>query len=247
MCGDSSASIWPATSRSDNDVSAGADSTWMPAGGFTAMRSLRPGCSTPPSTHRCHAVVVLQEGALPDGHRHVVLGAPDAPALEVFGALDAVRRIDVDRRVAKRARGVDGNGDEAPVATREHGEVVGAGHFGDVELVVLELPPERLRRNDGHVVQVDAFRPDLSRRERGGAVVEPAGIGQMERSARQQAHSFTGLPSSRSVEARRSRATNCSTWGNGLSLGQPSPGVATEWKSWRKGSFGIGGANLSGF
>ena len=193
----------------------------------------------PPHVGGRHAVVVLQEGALPDGHRHVVLGAPDAPALEVFGALDAVRRVDVDRRVAERARRVDGDGDEAPVAAREHRQVVGAGHLGDVELVVLELTPERLRRNDGHVVQVDAFRPDLSRRERGGAVVEPAGIGQMEWSARQQAHSFTGLPSSRSVAVRRSRATNCSTSGNGLSFGQPSSGVATESKSWRKRSFGI--------
>ena len=192
----------------------------------------------PPHVGGRHAVVVLQEGALPDGHRHVVLGAPDAPALEVF-ALDAVRRVDVDRRVAERARRVDGDGDEAPVAAREHRQVVGAGHLGDVELVVLELTPERLRRNDGHVVQVDAFRPDLSRRERGGAVVEPAGIGQMEWSARQQAHSFTGLPSSRSVAVRRSRATNCSTSGNGLSFGQPSSGVATESKSWRKRSFGI--------
>jgi hypothetical protein len=127
----------------------------------------------PAEVGRGDAVVVLEEGADPDGRRHLVLRHADRPTDEVAGLLDAAPRMDVDLAVAKRLRREHGDPDQATVAAAREHHQGRQRHLRDVEgLRILDDGPEELAHVlEGGVVERAAEWNDLADLE-GARLVE---------------------------------------------------------------------------
>jgi hypothetical protein len=120
-------------------------------------------------------VMLGEDAANPNVGGQLVLGDADAPAAELFGALDAAVTPHVDAGVAECPRREDRHGDERGfgASTRDH--IRGQRELGDVELAEARHAEEDLLRLQGDVVDAEAFRPDASRGDRASAVVVPTG------------------------------------------------------------------------
>ena len=127
-----------------------------------------------------HAVLVLQQPAHIDRRRHRIFRHAAALALEVLRRLDALLGVDEEVAVAEHARGKRRDRDERRRAAVHQRGVVRERHLGGVELLVLQHPPEDLRRLQRHVVEVDALRLDGAVPQRLRAVVGSAGQGQSQ-------------------------------------------------------------------
>src|SRR6185312_6638403 len=120
---------------------------------------------------RRHAVFVLEHGAGMDGGGLTVFRNAGPAADEVLRRFNSLAGVDEDIAVTKHPRRKHRDGNElAVIAARRH-QIIRHRHFRNVELPVLQHPPEYLRRLHGQIGKVYAGRPDSALTQRLHSVV----------------------------------------------------------------------------
>ena len=108
------------------------------------------------------AALVLEEPALPDRRRHLVLRHADRLAFEVGGPLDAAVGADVETGMTEQPRQEDGDGDVGGNAALRQHEIGGEGELGDIELRMAHGAEEDFLGLQGQVRNVAAVDRDLA-------------------------------------------------------------------------------------
>ena len=145
---------------------------WLEAGGATVAALL--GALHPPiEVFRFHSELVLQNPARPQRGGLLILRYADALAFEIRGLVDAAVGAYPRAGVEKTPGGKNRQRDPISIAMGHNHEQRRQGHFRDVELLKMQLPPENLGRMRARTDEIDPVRLDRTIQHRTRPLVGP--------------------------------------------------------------------------